>query len=164
MTNALQKQKKNFLGEKDLDFEIYRSIDRAHAILNRARGLELSQFGITPEHAGVLRTLLDAGGSLTNADISATQIRQSNSVTTLVTRMEKMGLVEKKRAGMGTKIVVSITPKGQDIYKNVPSKSIQMAFSNIKKEDKDRMYKYLLQLIEKGREILGMNQKLPFLT
>lgn len=164
LTTSQQRKKKGLTEKEDLDFEIFRSIDRAEALLIRARALELAQYSITPEQAGVLRTLIDAGGSVTNADVSNAMIRQNNSVTTLITRMGKLGLVEKKRTGIGTKIMVSITPKGRDLYENLSFRSIHMALSTIKNEDKERMLKYLLQLIEKGRDMLGMDQKLPFLT
>jgi DNA-binding MarR family transcriptional regulator len=160
-----QNRKENPLEpEADIDFELWVMLDRARRALVRAREIELSQFGITQEQAGVLHTLLDYDGSLTNAEIADIMIRQSNSVTTLVTRMEKLGLVKKKRLANDVKIIVSITPKGRSIYEKVTTKSIHMAFSDFSLEDKQKLIKYFKHLTEKGRHLIGMDQKLPILS
>jgi DNA-binding MarR family transcriptional regulator len=148
----------------DIDFELWTQLDHSRCAMVRARELELFQFGITQEQAGVLHTLLANGGSLTNAEIADIMIRQNNSVTTLVTRMEKLGLVKKKKPANQTKIIVSVTPKGRSIYESVTNKSIRMAFSDLSLEDKQKLIKYLKHLTEQGRRMLGMDQKLPFLS
>jgi DNA-binding MarR family transcriptional regulator len=150
--------------EVDIDFELWVLLDHSRRALVRARELELSQFGITQEQAGVLHTLLDNGGSLTNAEIADIMIRQSNSVTTLVTRMEKLGLVKKTKSANDVKIIVSITPKGRSIYEKVTTKSIHMAFSDLSIKDKQKLIKYFKHLTAKGRHLLGMDQKLPILS
>jgi DNA-binding MarR family transcriptional regulator len=158
------KSEKTIEPEVDIDFKLWTLLDHARCALVRARELELFQFGITQEQAGLLRTLMDNGGSLTNADIADIMIRQINSVTTLVSRMEKLGLVKKKKPANDMKIIVSITPKGRNIYQSVTTKSIHLAFSDLSHEDKQRLIKYFEHLKEKGRHMLGMDQKLPFLS
>lgn len=150
--------------EVDIDFQLWALLDHARRALVRAREIELSQFGITQEQAGLLHTLLDNGGSLTNAEIADIMIRQTNSVTTLVTRMEKIGLVKKKKLANDLRIIVTITPKGRSSYLNVTTKTIHMAFSDLSLEDKEQLIKYFKHLTEKGRHMLGMDQKLPILS
>jgi DNA-binding MarR family transcriptional regulator len=148
----------------EFDFALWILLDHAHSAFSRARELELTQFGLTPEQGGVLHTLLEKGGSTTNAEIADIMIRQYNSTTTLITRMEKLGLVKKEKRANEKRFVVSITSKGQSIYEKVTANSIHMAFSDFTPADKQKLSQYLQQITDKNRRMLGIGQKLPFLS
>ena len=149
--------------KEDVDFELWKLLDHVHSAISRARELELYQFGITPEQAGVLRTLIEQGGYTTNAEIADIMIRQYNSSTTMVNRMEKSGLVKKEKPANDRRFIVSITPKGRSICERVTVNSVHMAYSGLSPEEKEKLASYLKNIVEKSRSMLLMDQKLPFL-
>ncbi len=151
------------IGKSDIDFQLWMELDHARSALSRARELELAQFDLTLEQAGVLYTLLEKGGSTANTEIADEMIRQYNSVTTLVNRMEKLGLVKKEKTSSNRKYIVSITEKGRNMYQRATDKSIHMGFSDLSPEEKNQLFSFLTQVVKKTRNILGMDSKLPFL-
>jgi DNA-binding MarR family transcriptional regulator len=148
----------------DVDLELWKLLDHAHSGVSRARELELGQYGLTLEQAGLLRTLMEKGGSATNSEIADSYMRQYNSVTTLVNRMEKSGLVKKEKSPADKRFIVSITDKGLNLYNKVTLNSIRMAFLELSSSEKQELAKYLAQVTVKARQMLMMDQKLPFLT
>jgi DNA-binding MarR family transcriptional regulator len=110
-----------------------------------------------------LTLLLDKGGSATMHEISNITMRQHNSTSTLIKRMLKQGLVGKEKMSTGKRYKISITKKGQSIYEKVTRISINMAFSALSPKEKQRLAACLRQLIDKGRDMLGLDQTFPFL-
>jgi DNA-binding MarR family transcriptional regulator len=157
-------RKNDNLPHSDIDLELWINLDHAHSALSRARELELAQYGITPEQAAILNILLSKGGSATNAEIADTVIRQYNSITTLVNRMAMLDLVSKEKSAEHRKFLVTITPKGKNVYENVTFKSIRMAFSEFSSADKQKILYYLSHMVDKSRNMLQMDNKLPFLS
>lgn len=149
--------------EKNDNLALWILLDHARNALARSRELELAQFNLTPEQQIVLYTLWSCGGSATNAEIAERTIRQYNSVTTLVNRMETAGLVTKEKAPHDKRYIVTMTEKGRKIYGMITTKCIDMAFAELSAEDKARLSSYLVHIEERGRKMLGMDIKLPFL-
>jgi DNA-binding MarR family transcriptional regulator len=145
------------------DKKLWILFDRARSLISKAREIELVQYGLTPEKSALLSTLQTLGGKATHDEIADVLIRNYNSITILVNKMQKSGLVKKEKSTKGRKTIISITPKGKEIYENISTKSIEMAFSDLSPEDKQRLISILEQLITKGRFMLGMDYKLPFL-
>lgn len=150
--------------KSDPIFELWKTLDQARSALSRARGLELAQYGITVEQGAVLRLLLTRPDPTTNADIADIMIRQYNSVTTLINRMEKLGLVKKEKLTSDRKFLITITPRGKDIYEKATYNSIRLAFSDLSNEDRKKFLSYLKHVLDKSRDMLGMDRKLPFLS
>ncbi len=78
-------------------FNIWVLMDSAHFTISRARFLEIAQYGLTPEKAQILHTIQSNGGSLTQNKISEFTMRQHHSVSSLINRMVKEGLLKKVR-------------------------------------------------------------------
>lgn len=145
------------------DFDMWVLLDKAHFVIARSRFLEIAQYGLTKEQAQVLYVLQINGGSATQIQIADFTMRQHHSVSTLVNRMCKDGLVrkEKNRAGKGFRIF--ITKKGRDKYAKVTRNSIKMIFSSMPSSDRQKLASYLNQLHKTARELLGLDYKPPFL-
>lgn len=161
LTNKIQ-EKNNNLPLTDFDLGVL--LERTRSVYSRMRELELAQYNITPEQAAILNTLQSKGGSVTNREISTTIIRQYHSVTSIVNRMLKIGLVRRYKNHNEKKFRISITKKGKSIYEKVPRHSIEMIFSDLTFEEKQQLASSLQKLLNKGREMLGMDHILPFLT
>jgi DNA-binding MarR family transcriptional regulator len=138
-------------------------IDNTHFAIARSRLLELAQFQLTKEQAQVLYVLRLFGGATNMTQIAAFTMRQRHSVSTLVDRMEKAGLVKKVKVPNKKGYKVTITKKGDERYQNATAKSIEMLFSSLSSEEKERFTGYLTQLLNKAREMLGLNHNPPFL-
>lgn len=146
------------------DAYLWGLLEHSNSLITRARGLELAQYGITMEQMAVMHALLICGGSAAIDEIAAIVVRQHNSVSTLVNRMAKSGLVTKEKQPQQKKYSVQITPKAREIIHAIPRKSIELFFKDLTRDDKDKLATYLEQLITTGHDVLGYNNNLPFLS
>lgn len=146
------------------DFELGVLLERTRSAYSRIRELELAQFGLSPEQTAVLHTLQSKGSFATSDEIANTIIRQYHSVTSIVNRMEKNGLVEKVKTKKGRKYLISITQRGENLYNSIPRHSIKMILSGLSPEEKQQLTISLQKMLSKGREMLGMDNKYPFLS
>jgi DNA-binding MarR family transcriptional regulator len=147
----------------DSDHDIWVLLDQAHFAVTRSRLLELAQFNLTKEQAQVLYVLRIWGGSATMNQIASFTQRQRHSVSTLVNRMEKVGLVKKVKVPREKVYKVIMTKKGKERYAKVTRHSIEMVFSALSAEDKRQFVIYLNRLQKKARSLLGLDFKPPFL-
>jgi DNA-binding MarR family transcriptional regulator len=134
------------------------------ALISRARELELAQHKITMEQMSILHALLINGGSATIDEIVAFIVRQHNSVSTIVSRMSKLGLVKKEKLAHEKKFQVLITEKARKIVEAMPWRSIEMIFAGLSLNEKEQLATYLEKLVSTGHDILGHNHNLPFLS
>jgi DNA-binding MarR family transcriptional regulator len=102
------------------DYLLYLLIYQAQYTIHRARHNELQKIGITPEESGILFAIhyINAIGSKTTpGEISQRIFREPHSVSALINRMEKRGLVRKARdLDKKTMVRVITTEKGQQAY------------------------------------------------
>jgi DNA-binding MarR family transcriptional regulator len=147
----------------DNSHDIWVLLDRTHFAVTRSRLLELAQFNLTKEQAQVLYVLRYFGGSATMTQIASFTLRQHHSVSTLVIRMEKTGLVKKVKIPKNKVYKVVMTKKGKDIYERVTRESIEMVFSSLSPADKRKLALYLIQLQKRAYSLLGLDYKPPFL-
>jgi DNA-binding MarR family transcriptional regulator len=143
---------------------LYPLFHNTDVIISRARELELASFGLTLEHGVLLHSLIKMGGSATLDEITEKTMRQYHSVSTLVNRMARLGLLKKVKYSDKKKFQVSITDKGLSLYNQATCNSLNMIFSVLSPEDQKTFAKYLQLLIDKARNLLGLDHKHPFLS
>ena len=140
----------------DEDFKLWRFLDHTRYAISRVREIELARFGLSPEQAYVLDLLTDRGGSTTMNDIMDMTLRQHHTISTLVDRMAKRGLIEKKRSQTdGRRYSIVITKNGRELFRKVTRASIVMAFSPLSKEEKRELSALLNRLLIKAYELNG---------
>lgn len=137
--------------EIDRDFELWRLFDRTRFMIGRLREMELAEFGLTPEQNHVLYILNRHGGKTSiNKIVEVTQ-RQHHSISTLINRMTKQGLVSKvKTPDDNRKYVIVVTKKGQSLLKLTTRNSIKDVFSCLTEKDKKELADYLVRLDKKA--------------
>jgi len=162
MTIVNSSKKKDKVNLSNDDMELYKALRHADFVITRARELELAKFGLTPEQASILNTLQTKGGAATIQEIVDSTMRQYNTVTTMVNRMTESQLIEKQKSSTDKKFIVSITSKGRRLFEKLSYISIETAFSDLSKEDKQKLKSYLQRLTDKTRNMLGLDHKLPF--
>jgi DNA-binding MarR family transcriptional regulator len=121
----------------------------------RLRELELAQFGLTVEQSTLLYLLIDRGGSANAKTIEYLTLRQHHSISTLVNRMIKMHLVTREKKPESKKFEILVTQYGDDLYKKVPTHSLEMLYGVLKEKDRERLYVYLNTLLARSRSLLG---------
>jgi DNA-binding MarR family transcriptional regulator len=89
-------------------------LHRVRDVLQRCEEERFGQYGITPEQYGVLVTIKYVGQSARITDIARWSSRSPNSVSMIVDRMVKVGLVKRLRDKRDRRVVfVSVAPKGE---------------------------------------------------
>lgn len=129
-----------------------------------ARDRELNQYGITTIQAAVLHTIQLIGNKATPAEIARRILRERHSVSGLLIRMEKDGLVRKvKDLDRKNLIRVAITEKGQQAYdQSTKRKSIHKIMSSLSEEERQQQRSCLEKLGNKALRELLVNRKPPF--
>lgn len=143
--------------------ELWKLLDNSRFAIARLRVMELAQFGLTIEQSQILRTLFENNGSLTTKKLMEITMRQPNSISVLVNRMVKMGLLKRERNKSGRMHGIHLTQTGEDLIKRVTVASIEMPLAVFTAEEKRQLSIYLDKLLENARELLGIHHLPPFL-
>jgi DNA-binding MarR family transcriptional regulator len=144
--------------------ELWSLLDRTAFAISRLREIELSQFGITIPQSSILHVLHVQGGALTLQDLGKNRMRQHHSISTLINRMAKIGLVLRTKTTNGKRYQIKISPAGQKIRTKLTETSLRMVFSSLSAKEKRDLADDLIPLLEKARYLLGMSQTTPFLS
>ena len=88
-------------------------LHRVHDVVNLCEESILREYGLTPEQFAVLASVKSDGGSLRPVDLAWMLERSPNSVSMLIDRMVKAGLVRRTRDRKDRRAVnVTLTGKG----------------------------------------------------
>ncbi len=106
-----------FFKSKDEDHDLWLLFNRARYAVYRVREKELQRYGITPEQANLLLNVVAMGNKAYPAKLSQLLLRQPHSMSELLGRMAKSGLIKKgKDLDFKKRVRVMITEKGQRAY------------------------------------------------
>ena len=91
-------------------------------------------------------------------------LKEFNSVSTLINRMEKNGLVNKIKNNGDLKSYISLTEKGSLLYlQKVTERSIHLIFETLSAEEKSQLNCILTKVRDNTRDLLGLDFKPPFM-
>ena len=135
----------NLLNEQyyNTSFNTWRLLDSVRSVIGRLRNIELAKIGLSPEQSGILQTLITSGGKSTIAQLTILGFRLRHSVSTLVDRMQKKGLVNKIKYPKQKEFEIVITEKGQNKYDKITIAPIDTIFSFLSSEEIQRLSHYL---------------------
>ena len=130
----------------------------------RARTKELFQYGITPEEAAVLFATQAIGYKANPVGISRFLLLESHSVSELISRMEKKGLVSKVKDLEKRNLVrVAVTKKGRQLYEQAAKReSIHHIMSSLSDSECEHLVACLQSLLDKALDEAGITSKPPF--
>jgi len=146
----------------DKDFKLLVALHHTTNAIVRAREKELSQHDLTYMQVAVLFTIKAIGEKgATPAEISRWLFREPHSVSGLISRMEKAGLVTKvKDMDKKNWIRVTITEKGQQAYhKAVKRESLRNIMSTLSNEERKALRGYLKILRDRALKELGISRR-----
>ncbi len=149
----------------DPRISLHALLDRTRETISKAVELELGQSGVSGPQVKIMHTLAQENDAMTLGDLASVTIRELNSISTLISRMQKKGLVKKVRRAGDDKTYVTLTDKGRDIYNNtVTEQSIFLIYDALSNEEKRELDVLLQKLQSKARALLGLDYKPPFLA
>ena len=136
----------------DEDYKLWVLLSQAADTTLRARQKELDRYGISTAEAAVLFAVQAIGDRATPAEITRWLLREPHTVTELLNRMERGGLVTKAKDLERKNLVrVSITEKGRQAYKqSTKRKSIRKVMSVLSREERQQLGSYLERLRNKA--------------
>ncbi len=143
-------------------FNTWLLLDYTRFTIARLCDIELTRLGITPEQAAILKILYRHGTS-TISQIADRWMRQPQSISTLISRMEEQGIIQKDKYPKRKVIEISITEKGKILHNKLTLNSIDMVFSALSQEDMQKLSQYLKLLFIRSRGLLGLTGPSPFL-
>ena len=157
-------QKKRILKRDDSDINLYILLDQTNSIVLNAVELELKHFRVTQPQARVLTMLSRENRPVTLDELANWTLKEFNSVSTLINRMEKNGLVKKIRKDGDLKAYIVLTEKGSDLYHlQVTERSIHLIFSKFSANEIKQLDSLLKKVRDATRDLLGLDFRPPFL-
>ena len=150
----------------DGDQAIWLSIEQARNSVFKARELELEQYGVSTVQAGVMYVIHTMGGRTRPAEIARWLVREPHSISGLLSRMERDGLL-KREPDLERKNSVSIvlTEKGVDICnKTFLRESVKQIFSFLSEEERAELMSLLIRVRDRALKDRRTRNKPPFPT
>jgi DNA-binding MarR family transcriptional regulator len=150
---------------QDPQIALYGLLDNTRDLIFKAVEMELAQYQMTAPQVAVLDNLSRSSGGLTLGQLSQATVKELNSVSALVTRMAKKGLVNKSRKAGDSRIYIELTDLGRDVFENtVTEKSIHLIVGALSASEQEQFRSLLWKLHTKARSLLGLDYKPPFLA
>ncbi len=148
------------LHNADDDYNLWWLVLHTRRAMYMVRAKELFQYGITPEESAVLFVVQAIGYRATPAEISRWLLRKAHTVSGLLKRMEKKGLIRTvKDLERKNLIRVVITEKGQGVYqKSAKRECIHRITTYISKKERQQLKASLGKLRDKALEELGISK------
>jgi MarR family transcriptional regulator, organic hydroperoxide resistance regulator len=166
MINSDQNGIEKIKALKKLDplVNLYILLDQTDSIVTNAVELEIKHLRVTQPQVRVLTMLSRENKPVTLDELANWTLKEFNSVSTLINRMEKSDLVKKIKKEGDLKTYVVLTEKGSDLYhKQVTERSIHLIFGDLSDEEKIQLDSLLMKIRNKTRDLLGLDYRPPFL-
>ena len=146
------------------DYELWVLLHQTRDAIYKAREKEVQVHGLTPIKAATVFIIRAIGDKATPAEIARWLLREPNSVTELLDRMAKDGLVKKTRdLEKKNQVRITLTEKGQQAFEQSREhKSVQQILSALSGEEKKQMRLLLEKLRARALAELDIKYQLPY--
>jgi DNA-binding MarR family transcriptional regulator len=112
----------------------------------------------------ILIIIEHCGGSTTTKEIEYLTLRQHHSISTLINRMCRVGLVYKEKSPAEKRYRIFMSKEGENLLSKVTEDSIEIVFSNLSINEKLQFTGYLRSLHRQARSLLGVPYRQPATT
>jgi DNA-binding MarR family transcriptional regulator len=149
-----------FYSAEDEDQDLWFLLTHTRYAIFRAREKELQRYGVSPEQVSLLFVVQALGNKATPAALSRHILRQPHTVSALVDRMARRGLVKKvKDLDRKNLVRVVITEKGQKTYELSTKRGpIHRIMGSLDAKEKKEFRVYLERLLAKARKEIGLDR------
>jgi len=148
LVNSEEEKTMQDLSNVDEDYRLWVLLHQAKDTIFAAREVELRPYGTSPMHAAVLFIMQAIGSEVTPAKIAKWLLRSPNTVSDLLDRMERAGLVRKTRDSARKNVIrVTITDKGRQAHNDsMKLESVHRIMSCLSKEERQQLWSILQKL------------------
>lgn len=146
------------------DLRLWVLLGQTRDIIRKAIRKELEQFNVTSRQAAVLLVIQANAERVTPAEISRQLFREPHTISAVLKRMEKQGLLTRhKDLSKKNLIRVALTEEGRKLYSITSKrKSIHKIFSCLSEEEVRQLSSCLEKLKRRGMKELGMKRDTLF--
>jgi DNA-binding MarR family transcriptional regulator len=150
--------------KEDPDISLLILFDQTASVLTTAVELELKSKRMTQPQARILHVLSRENKPVTMDELADWTYKGYNSVSTLINRMEKRGLVKKIKKDGDLKTYIVPTEEGNIMYhKKVTERSIHLIFEKLSDNEKKQLFNLLKKVRDITSNILGLGFRPSFL-
>ncbi|MBI4331747.1 MAG: winged helix-turn-helix transcriptional regulator [Chloroflexi bacterium] len=151
----------------DPDFSLWSMFHQTRQLMYLVREGELSEYGISTIEASVLfviKAIEQRGRPATPGEIARWLFRRPHTISQLVNRMEKRGLVTKETLqDTRNSKRIEVTERGAQAYRmSLERRSVHRILSALSDEDRQRLWSCLDKLYKKSSKELGLKYKEVF--
>ena len=154
----------NSSDSREENFKLWVLLRQTRDAIHIVRAKELRQQGISSRQAAILFCINGIGKETTPAEVARWQLREPHSISEILSRMEKQGLITKTKDMVRKNLVrVTNTEKGQQAYhQSLQGQSIQNVMSCLSRQERKQLMSYLKRLRRRALEEMGTNREPPF--
>jgi MarR family transcriptional regulator, organic hydroperoxide resistance regulator len=147
----------------DIFYKVWILLNQSRDSMQRAREKELRKHDVSSQQAAVLFIAKSIEGKVTPSEISKWMLKAPHTTSTILTRMERQGLVTKHREiGNGREVIISLTEKGEEAYRlSEKIESIRDIISCLSQEERQQLNSYLVRLRDAAIDYTAKN-RVPF--
>ena len=148
----------------DKDYNLWVLLHQTRNAILKIRDKELRQYGISTREASTLFNVQAIGDTATPAEIARWAFREHHTVSALVKRMEKKGLITKVKDVDRKNIWrVSLTEKGEKAYRqSLKRESIHAVMSSLTENERKQLEIYLRKVRDQALKLRVSEPTLPF--
>jgi DNA-binding MarR family transcriptional regulator len=148
----------------DPDYNLWLLIRQVRDAMMKARDRELEKYGISSIQAAVLFNIRTIGHDTTPAEIARRLVREPHSVSGLLSRMEKQGLLKRvKDLPRKNMVRVVLTKKGEEVFLHtMPRTTMHQTMSVLTEEERKILWTALQKIRERALRLAGVGHELPF--
>jgi DNA-binding MarR family transcriptional regulator len=146
---------------EDKEYDLWILLSRVYHLIAMLRKLELSKYDILPVQSYILFVIKALGNETTPSNISEYVYQQRSSISDILNRMVKQGLIRKINKASGNKrVIVNLTSKGEKALKlSQNRKYLHKVMSSLTGEEKQQLESAMEMLRDAAINELAITQK-----
>jgi len=146
---------------EDKEYDVWILLSRVYHLIAMLRKLELSKFDILPVQSYILFVIKALGDDTTPSRVSEFVYQQRSSISDILKRMEKQGLIKKTSTpGSKKRVIVTLTEKGEKALSlSKQRKFLHKVLSALSDEQKQQLEAGLELLRDSAVNELSITQK-----
>jgi len=138
-------------------FVLWLLIVQAKDALSKARHRDLERFNINKERRAILWSVQNNGGESTPVKIARQLFKELNSVSEMLKRMEKQGLITRSKRSGKSSVIVKLTNKGEKVFNQSRHNEVdERILSVLPKKRRERLAADLWKIRNQALRELGI--------
>jgi DNA-binding MarR family transcriptional regulator len=145
----------------DKEYDLWILLSRVYHLIAMLRKLELSKYEILPVQSYILFVIKALGNETTPSRISEYVYQQRSSISDILNRMVKQGLIKKTNKASGKKrVIVTLTAKGEKALKLSKNREyLHKVMSSLTEEEKQQLESAMEIMRDAAINELAITQK-----